>query len=59
MMGVSNFLNSSEGTPDLTPTNDSTTSYLDSARQAFYSGKKSLAYSYIEEAKINRNDADA
>ena len=51
---------SSEGTPDSTPTNDSNTSYLDSARQAFYSGKKSLAYSYIEEAlKINRNDADA
>ena len=50
---------SSEGTPDSTPTNHSNTSYLDSARQAFYSGKKSLAYSYIEEAlKINRNDAD-
>ena len=56
---LENFKQSSEGVPDSTPTNHSNSSYLDSARQAFYSGKKSLAYSYIEEAlKINRNDAD-
>lgn len=56
---LENSKQSSEGVPDSTPTNHSNSSYLDSARQAFYSGKKSLAYSYIEEAlKINRNDAD-